>query len=75
MCLFVFDILYLNGISFLNKTLQERRDILFSTLHEVPGKIEFVKFENCNNFEEIELVLAESIKIGCEGLMLKTLTT
>mmetsp|Transcript_29278 Transcript_29278/g.52390 ORF Transcript_29278/g.52390 Transcript_29278/m.52390 type:complete len:608 (-) Transcript_29278:2357-4180(-) len=73
-CIFPFDILYLNGISCLKETLQVRRDIFFRHFTESPGKFEFVQHRDMETFEDIETLLVDSVKVGCEGLMIKTLT-
>lgn len=72
-CVFPFDIMYLNGESLVDKSLQERRAVLFDVIKEKPGKIMFVEYKNVSLFEDIESLLMESVKIGCEGLMVKTL--
>lgn len=72
-CVFLFDILYLNSRSLLELNLNERREILFSTVQEVPGKLQFIEYKNVTLFEDIETLLVDSVKIGCEGLMVKTL--
>ena len=73
MCLYPFDLLYLNGENLLAKTLAERRDILHKTFHKIDGKLEFAKYVNADNFEDIDEFLQQSIRDGCEGLMVKTL--
>lgn len=72
-CVFLFDILYLNTRSLLDLNLNERREILFSNFKEFPGKLQFIEFKNVILFEDIENLLFDSVKIGCEGLMVKTL--
>ena len=72
-CIFPFDIMYLNGENLINKSLYERRQILFDVVKEVPGRLQFVEYKNVSLFEDIESLLLESVKIGCEGLMVKTL--
>jgi DNA ligase-1 len=73
-CIFPFDILYLNGVSFLKETLLTRREVFFRTFTQSPGKFEFVQHRDMESFEDIETLLADSVKVGCEGLMVKTLT-
>lgn len=38
-CYFVFDCLYYNGESLMNKTMKERREILEKNVKEIPGRI------------------------------------
>ena len=72
-CIFPFDIMYLNGESLVDKSLHERRLVLFRVIKEEPGKLQFVEYRNVSLFEDIESLLMDSVKIGCEGLMVKTL--
>eukprot|EP00828_Plagiopyla_frontata_P015454 TRINITY_DN2005_c0_g1_i1.p1 TRINITY_DN2005_c0_g1~~TRINITY_DN2005_c0_g1_i1.p1 ORF type:complete len:574 (-),score=59.38 TRINITY_DN2005_c0_g1_i1:74-1795(-) len=74
-CLFIFDLLYLNGTSLLKKPLSERRDLLHQTFKPVQNKLCFVESKDVQDFEQIEELLHLSIKDGCEGLMIKTLDT
>lgn len=71
-CMFVFDILYLNGESLMHKTLQERREILYNTFTE-NEYIQFAKQLISDNTSEIESFMNESILAGCEGLIIKAL--
>ncbi|CAE6443504.1 hypothetical protein ACGC1H_006104 [Rhizoctonia solani] len=73
-CLFGFDLLYLNGESLLRKTLQERRELLREYFVEVDCEFAFAKSSDGETTEEIQIFLEESVKDGCEGLMVKTLT-
>ena len=70
---FAFDLLYLNNEPLLVKTLEQRRQILKSTLSECQGKLYFAQSSDINEFDELEDFLNKSIKDGCEGLMVKTL--
>lgn len=72
-CIYLFDVMYLNGESLMKKPLVERREILRRTIEEVPGKMQMVQFQNTTSFEDIEQLLMDSVKIGCEGLMVKSL--
>ncbi|KAF8686504.1 DNA ligase [Rhizoctonia solani] len=73
-CLFGFDLLYLNGESLLRKTLEERRKLLREHFTEVDCEFAFAKASDGETTEEIQVFLEESVKDGCEGLMVKTLT-
>ena len=73
-CLFVFDILYLNNQSdIIKKTFKERRDIMKATFPEEEGRLMYAISKDAESFEEIEEFLSESINGSCEGLMIKTL--
>ncbi|OAO12241.1 DNA ligase 1, partial [Blastocystis sp. ATCC 50177/Nand II] len=72
--IFMFDILFLNGESVIQRPLKERRALLRSTIHEVPGRMQFATSRELADTEEIQEFLMESVNAGCEGLMVKTLT-
>lgn len=72
-CLFAFDLLYLNGRSLLRDTFAERREKLHSLFTPVEGHFQFAKFINSESIDDIQVFLDESIRDGCEGLMVKTL--
>ncbi|KAG6813806.1 hypothetical protein H0H92_007218 [Tricholoma furcatifolium] len=74
-CLFAFDLLYLNGEPLLQKTLFERRQMLREHFNVVPGEFDFAKSSDGETTEEIQSFLEESVKDGCEGLMVKMLDT
>lgn len=61
-CLFVFDILYLNNQNdIIKKTFRERREIMHSTFSEDEGRLMFAKAKDAEKFEEIEEFLTDSI--------------
>ncbi|KAK7468881.1 ATP-dependent DNA ligase Cdc17 [Stygiomarasmius scandens] len=72
-CLFAFDLLYLNGEPLLQKTLKERRALLREHFVPVQGEFDFAKSSDSETTEEIQSFLEESVKDGCEGLMVKML--
>lgn len=94
-CLFAFDLLYINGEvrqyfsyvalivlvlmplffvqSLLHKPLIERRELLRQHFKAVDGEFHFAKSSDCDTTEEIQTFLEESVKDGCEGLMVKML--
>ncbi|KAH8120151.1 DNA ligase I [Phellopilus nigrolimitatus] len=74
-CLFAFDILYLNGEPLLQKPLFERRQILREHFQPVHGEFNFAKSSDGETTEAIQTFLEESVKDGCEGLMIKMLDT
>ncbi|KAJ9114631.1 hypothetical protein QFC22_005504 [Naganishia vaughanmartiniae] len=73
--IFAFDLLYLNGESLLQKELVERRRLLQESFHPVQGEFGFAKSSDGSSSEQIAEFLDESIKDGCEGLMVKRLTS
>ena len=74
-CLYVFDILYWNGESVLDKSLKERRELLHEHFKTVPSETHFATHREFENSEELETFLTESIENQCEGLMIKTWNT
>ncbi|KAF2131680.1 ATP-dependent DNA ligase [Dothidotthia symphoricarpi CBS 119687] len=72
-CVFAFDILYLNGEALVNKSFRERREALLGAFDPVEGEFAFAKFGNTNELEEIQILLEDSVKASCEGLMVKML--
>lgn len=72
-CLYAFDLLYLNGESFLKKTLRERRKALFSNFQEYNDEFKFVTYKDTSDEDEIRKFLEESVTNNCEGLMVKSL--
>ncbi|KAI0361577.1 ATP-dependent DNA ligase [Trametes cingulata] len=72
-CLFAFDLLYLNGEPLLQKDFAERRALLRDHFQPVDGEFQFAKASDCETTDEIQAFLEESVKDGCEGLMVKML--
>lgn len=72
-CLFAFDLLYLNGEALLSKTLEERRALLEKHFTPIEGHFTFAKSLNSSNVEDIQTFLDQSVKDSCEGLMIKVL--
>jgi len=94
-CLFAFDLLYLNGeVSvlasscfiqsgtfllinrtqpLLHRTLSERRKLLRQNFEPVDFEFQYAKSSDSEKTEEIQAFLDESVKDGCEGLMVKML--
>jgi ATP-dependent DNA ligase I len=57
----------------LQKPLNERRELLREHFQIVPGEFDFAKSSDAESTEEIQIFLEESVKDGCEGLMVKML--
>ncbi|EEP75911.1 DNA ligase (Polydeoxyribonucleotide synthase [ATP]) [Uncinocarpus reesii 1704] len=74
-CVFAFDILFLNGEPTVKMTLRERRSLLHETFIPTEGEFAFAQYGNTSNVEEIQNLLDESVKSSCEGLMVKMLDT
>ncbi|KAI1500576.1 ATP-dependent DNA ligase [Biscogniauxia marginata] len=72
-CVFAFDLLYLNGDAIVEKPLRERRELLHKAFSPVEGEFAFATHMNGQELEEIQTFLDESVKASCEGLMVKML--
>lgn len=74
-CVYAFDLLYLNGEPLIKKSFNERRTLLRSVFPTIPGKFVYAQGKDCSDPNDIQDELDASIKGGCEGLMVKTLDT
>lgn len=72
-CVFAFDILYLNGEAVVEKPLRERRELLQNALIPIEGELAFATHMDGQELDEIQTFLDESVKASCEGLMVKML--
>lgn len=72
-CVFAFDLLYLNGEAIVEKSLRERRELLSTAFAPVEGEFAFAVHMNGKELDEIQQFLDESVKASCEGLMVKML--
>ncbi|KAL6871930.1 DNA ligase [Trichoderma novae-zelandiae] len=72
-CVFAFDLLYLNGEAVVEKSLRERRELLHTAFAPVEGEFAFATHMNGQELDEIQTFLDESVKASCEGLMVKML--
>ncbi|GKT43856.1 DNA ligase 1 [Colletotrichum spaethianum] len=72
-CVFAFDLLYLNGEAIVEKPLRERRELLENAFRPVEGEFSFATHMDGQELEQIQVFLDESVKASCEGLMVKML--
>ncbi|XP_032883668.1 DNA ligase 1 [Amblyraja radiata] len=72
-CVYAFDLLYLNGESLVKEPFSRRRQLLRESFEEIEGEFVFAESMIGNNTEDIAEFLEQSIKDSCEGLMVKTL--
>lgn len=74
-CLFSFDLMYLNGESLLDRPFRERRELLRGLFTEVPNQFTWVKSIDATS-QDSETVLEffkSATDIKCEGIMVKIL--
>ncbi|KAI4204283.1 MAG: hypothetical protein LQ350_001263 [Teloschistes chrysophthalmus] len=74
-CLYAFDLMYLNGEELLSRSFRERRELLRSLFVEVPNRFTWVKSIDATSADS-ETVLEffkSAIDIKCEGIMVKIL--
>ena len=74
-CLFSFDLMYLNGEELLDRPFRERRELLRSLFVEIPNRFTWVKNIDATSSDS-ETVLEffkSATDIKCEGIMVKVL--
>ncbi|KAJ3447187.1 DNA ligase [Anaeramoeba flamelloides] len=72
-CLFAFDLMYLNGESLLDKPLEYRRKKLYESFNEIENKFTFAKGMQTKDLAEIGDFFKKALAAGTEGLMVKRL--
>ncbi|XP_034009030.1 DNA ligase 1 [Trematomus bernacchii] len=72
-CVYAFDLLYLNGESLVRQPLCRRRALLRESFSEVEGEFVFARYIDSDNTDSIAEFLEQSVRDSCEGLMVKTL--
>ncbi|RYC62898.1 hypothetical protein CHU98_g3322 [Xylaria longipes] len=74
-CLFAFDLMYLNGQPLLDRPFRERRSLLRSLFVEVPNRFTWVRSLDATS-QDSEAVLdffKQATNLKCEGIMVKIL--
>jgi DNA ligase 1 len=74
-CLFAFDLMYLNGAPLLDRPFRERRELLRGLFTEVPNQFTWVKSIDATS-QDSEIVLEffkNATDVKCEGIMVKLL--
>lgn len=74
-CLFSFDLMYLNGQPLLDRPFRERRDMLRSLFRPVPNRFTFVQGMDATS-QDSDTVLSffqSAVAAKCEGIMVKIL--
>ncbi|XP_024134862.1 DNA ligase 1 [Oryzias melastigma] len=72
-CVYAFDLLYLNGESLVRQPLCRRRALLRESFTEVEGEFMFARSIDSDSTDAIAEFLEQSVRDSCEGLMVKTL--
>ena len=72
-CIFLFDLMYLNGKSTMALPLSQRRILLSANIPSIPMRRQLVTYRNLSADGAIEALVEEAVSAGCEGLMVKSL--
>jgi DNA ligase-1 len=74
-CLFAFDLMYLNGEQLLCRSFRERRDLLRSLFVEVPNRFTWVKHLDATSSDSDTVLgfFKSATESQCEGIMVKVL--
>ncbi|NXG54015.1 DNLI3 ligase, partial [Psilopogon haemacephalus] len=70
-CLFVFDCIYFNDISLMDRPLSERRKFLHDNMVEIPNRILFSEMKHVTKASDLADMITRVIREGLEGLVLK----
>lgn len=74
-CLFAFDLMYLNGEPLLDRSFRERRDMLRSLFTEIPNRFTWVKNLDATSADSDAVLefFKSATDVKCEGIMVKVL--
>jgi len=74
-CLFAFDLMYLNGEELMDRPFRERRSLLRSLFIETPGHFTWVKSFDATSADSdaVSDFFKSATAIKCEGIMVKVL--
>lgn len=72
-CVYAFDMLYLNGQPLIQEELKVRRERLYDSFEEEQGYFQFATAITSNDIDEIQKFLDAAVDSSCEGLIIKTL--
>ncbi|KFK40669.1 hypothetical protein AALP_AA2G026100 [Arabis alpina] len=74
-CIFAYDMLYLNGQLLIQDSLNIRRQKLYDSFEEDPGVFKFATTLTSTNADEIQKFFQDSVDYGCKGITIKTLNS
>lgn len=74
-CLFAFDLMYLNGQELLSRSFRERRKLMKSMFVEIPRKFIWAKSLDAisTDVDRVRRFFRSSLEAKCEGIMVKVL--
>jgi DNA ligase-1 len=74
-CLFSFDLMYLNGEPLLDRSFRERRELLRSLFVEIPKHFTWVKSIDATSADSESILefFKSATEVKCEGIMVKLL--
>ena len=74
-CLFAFDLMYLNGQPLLDRPFRERRELLRSLFTEVPRRFTWVESLDATSQDQeaVSEFFKQATDVKCEGIMVKIL--
>jgi DNA ligase 1 len=74
-CLFAFDLMYLNGEELIDRPFRERRELLKSLFVEIPHHFTWVKCLDATSAdaEAVQEFFKGALELKCEGIMVKVL--
>ena len=72
-CVYAFDLLYLNGKSLVREPLGKRRDLLRTNFKTIEGEFLLATSKDFTSLEDVSEFLDEAVKDSTEGLMVKSL--
>lgn len=72
-CVYAFDLLYVDGESLVKKPLSERRERLRQSFEIKEGEMVLATGEDAHDADTVATLLDKAVKESCEGLMLKAL--